>query len=68
MIRFFSFCHRVQTGSGAHLTSYPMVTGVSYPGGKATGREADDSPPSSAEVKNTWSFTSTPQTSSWRGV
>jgi hypothetical protein len=28
------------------------------------GREADHSPPSSAEVKNTWSYTSTPQYSS----
>jgi hypothetical protein len=29
---FFSLRHRVQTGSGAPLTSYPMGTG-----GKATG-------------------------------
>jgi hypothetical protein len=43
----------VQTGSGAHLASYPMGTGGSFPGGKARpGRDADHSPPSSAEVKN----------------
>jgi hypothetical protein len=43
----------VQTGSGAHPASYPMGTGGSFPGGKArSGRDADHSPPSSAEVKN----------------
>jgi hypothetical protein len=40
-----SFC--VHTGSGAHPASYPMGTG-----GKARPRrDADHSPPSSAEVK-----------------
>jgi hypothetical protein len=29
-------------------------------GVKRLGREADQSPPSSAEVKNAWSYTSTP--------
>jgi hypothetical protein len=43
----------VQTGSGAHPASYPMGTGGSLPRGKARpGRDADHSPPSSAEVKN----------------
>jgi hypothetical protein len=38
----------VQTGSGAHPASCPMG-----PGGKARpGRDADHSPPSSAEVVN----------------
>jgi hypothetical protein len=32
------------------------------------GREADHSLPSSAEVKNTWSCTSTPPVPSWRGA
>jgi len=32
--------------------SYPMGTRGSLPGGKGPGREADDSPPSSAEIKN----------------
>jgi hypothetical protein len=42
----------VQTGSGAHPASYPMGTGGPFPGGKARpGRDADHSPPSSAEVK-----------------
>jgi hypothetical protein len=30
-------------------------------GGEAAGREADHSPPSSAEAKNAWSYTFTPQ-------
>jgi hypothetical protein len=46
-------------GSGAHPTSCPMGTGALTPGVKRPGREDDYSPPSSAEVKNTWSYTST---------
>jgi hypothetical protein len=46
-----SFC--VQTGSGAHPASCTMATGGPFPGGKARqGRDADHSPPSSAEVVN----------------
>jgi hypothetical protein len=49
---FFSILS-VQTSSGAHPTSCPMGTGGHFPGGKAQpGRDADHSPPSSAEVKN----------------
>jgi hypothetical protein len=33
----FSLLHRVQNGSGAHIASYPVGTGGSFPGGKATG-------------------------------
>jgi hypothetical protein len=36
------------------------VTGALSLGVKRPGREADNSPPSSAEVKNGWSYTSTP--------
>jgi hypothetical protein len=49
----FFLLHVVQTGSGVHPTSYPMGTGV-----KGRGREADHSPPTSAEVKKTWNYTS----------
>jgi hypothetical protein len=43
----------VQTGSGAHPDSCTMGTGDPFPGGKARpGRDADHSPPSSAEVEN----------------
>jgi hypothetical protein len=60
----FSLHHRVQTGSGAHPASYPMGTRSSFTGGiKRPGREAEHSPPPSAEVKNAWSYTS-----SWRGA
>jgi hypothetical protein len=42
----------IQTGSGTHPASYAMGTRGSFPGGKARpGRDADHSPPSSAEVK-----------------
>jgi hypothetical protein len=36
------------------------VPGALSLGVKRPGREADQSPPSSAEVKNMWSYTSTP--------
>jgi hypothetical protein len=52
----FSLLHMVQTGSGVHRTSYKMGTG----GSKRQGREADHSPPTSADVKNMWIYTSTP--------
>jgi hypothetical protein len=42
------------TASGAHPASYPMGTGRCYLRLKRPGREADHSPPSSAEVKNAW--------------
>jgi hypothetical protein len=50
----------VQTGSGAHPTYYTMGTGGSFPGVNRPGREADHSPPTSAEVKEMWIYTSTP--------
>jgi hypothetical protein len=48
-----NFClhHRVQNGSEAHQASYPMGTRDTFMGVKQPGREADHSPPSSAEVK-----------------
>jgi len=61
MIEIFSFRHRVQNGSGAHPASYPMGTGGFYPGKKRPKREADHLPPCSVEVKNAWSYTTTPQ-------
>jgi hypothetical protein len=55
------FMHNfVQTGSGVHPTSYKMGNGGSFPGVKRKGREADHSPPASAEVKKMWIYTSTP--------
>jgi hypothetical protein len=63
----FSLRHRVQTASGAHPASYPVGTGEFFPGVKGTGREADHSSPSSAEVMNAWGITPFPHTFSWRG-
>jgi hypothetical protein len=49
----FSSSLRVQTGSAAHPASCTMGTGGPFPGSKARpGRDADHSPPSSAEVVN----------------
>jgi hypothetical protein len=49
----FSCSLCVQTGSGAHPASCTMGTGGPFPGGKAhPGRDADHSPPCSAEVVN----------------
>jgi hypothetical protein len=57
----FSLHHRVQNGSGAYPDSYPMGTTGYFLGEKWPGREFDHSPTSSAEVKNAWSYISTPQ-------
>jgi hypothetical protein len=67
----FSLHQHIQTGSGAHPASYPVGTRGSFAGVKRPVREADHSPPSSDLVprsKNDWSYTSTPNTPSWRGV
>jgi hypothetical protein len=66
----FSLQHRVQNGSGAHPAPYQMCTRGSLPGGKRPGRESAHSPPSSAEVKSAWCYTSTPQYAfmSWYSV
>jgi hypothetical protein len=49
----FSSSPCVQIGSGAHPASYLMGTGGPFPRGKERpGRDTDNSPPSSAEVKN----------------
>jgi len=52
---FFSLRLRFQTVAGAHPASCKMGNGGSFPEG-----EADHSFPSSAEVKNAWSYTYTP--------
>jgi hypothetical protein len=63
----FSSSLCVQTGSGAHPAYCPMGTGGPFPGGKARpGRDADHSPPSSAEVVNEWKlYVLSPQAPSW---
>jgi hypothetical protein len=58
-IQEFSLLHVVQTGSGVHPTSYPMSKGAFSLGVKRPRREADHSPPDSAEVRKMWIYTST---------
>jgi hypothetical protein len=60
----FSLLHKVQTGTQAYPTSYPMGTGSSFPGVKEHGREAGHSIASSNEVKNDRAITSHPYLSS----
>jgi hypothetical protein len=52
------FVH-VQTGPGAYPASCTMGIG-SFPRVKRPRRGADNPPPSSTEVTNEWSYTSTP--------
>jgi hypothetical protein len=54
------FLQVVRTGVGAHPASYPVHTWDSFLGIKLQGREADHSPPASAEVKKIWIYISTP--------
>jgi hypothetical protein len=64
-----SLHHRDQNGSGAHPASYPMGTRGSFPGIKRPEREADRSPPSSAEVKECVElYLHSRNTLSWRGA
>jgi hypothetical protein len=64
----FSSSLCVQTGSGAHPASCTMGTGGAFPGGKARpGRDADHSPPSSAEVEIELElYLLSPQAPPWR--
>jgi hypothetical protein len=64
----FSSSLCVQTGSGAHPAPCTMGTGGPFPGGKARpGRDADHSPPSSAEVVNELElYLLHPQAPPWR--
>jgi hypothetical protein len=59
MNEFFSLRHRVLTGCGENSASYPAITGAVSVEIKRLGRDAYHSPPSSIEVNNTWSYSST---------
>jgi hypothetical protein len=56
----FSLHHRVQNGSAPPHPPIQRVLGALSLGVKRPGTEADHSLPSSAQVKNAWSYTSTP--------
>jgi hypothetical protein len=66
--RDFSLLRTVQNFYGAPPASNPMGTGDSYIGVKQPGREADHSPPFSAEAKNSEAVFALPHTSSWLGA
>jgi hypothetical protein len=55
----FSLLQNVQNGSGAHPASCSVGAVVISLGIKRLGREVDHLFPSSDEVKNEWSYTST---------
>jgi hypothetical protein len=50
----------IQTAVGVHLASYPVATGVLDREYIGRGHDVHNSSPSSAEIKNEWSYTSTP--------
>jgi hypothetical protein len=54
--------------SGAHLATFPIGTGDLPPEVKRQGREADHSPPSSAEVKNGGAIPPLPHMFSWHSA
>jgi hypothetical protein len=64
----FSLFYSVQTGSGAHPASCPMITGCSFPGGKEVEYKVGHSPPFIAEIKNGGVIPPLTHTSSWRGA
>jgi hypothetical protein len=56
----FSLHHPIHSSSGAETASYPVGTRAHTSGVKQPEHETDHSPPSTPEVKNEWSYTSTP--------
>jgi hypothetical protein len=60
-LRIFLFATVSRPALGFTQPLTQCVPGALSLGVKWPGREADHSPPSSAEVKNEWSYTSTPQ-------
>ena len=60
---YFSLLQIIPSNSGARPTSDSMNKEILSPGVKGLEREADQSPQSSAEVKNEWSLPSVPPNS-----
>jgi hypothetical protein len=58
--RVFSPLHVVQTGSGTRPGSYPADIGPLSTGVKRPVRKTDQSTPTNAKVKNTWTYKSNP--------
>jgi hypothetical protein len=60
-IKELFFLHAFQIGTEDHTTSYLMITRGISPRVKRWGREAGQSPPTSAVVRNTQIYTATPK-------
>jgi hypothetical protein len=60
-MRIFLFTTVFRTALRPNQPPIPWVEGAFFPGVKRQGREADHSPPPSAEIKNAWSYTFTPR-------
>jgi hypothetical protein len=58
-MKFFLFATASRPALGPVQSAIQWVQEAHTPGIKLSGHEADHSPPSSAEVKNAWSCTST---------
>jgi hypothetical protein len=58
---FFLFAAASRPALGPTQPPIRRVPGALTPAVKRPGREVEHSPPSSAEVKNAWSYTSTPK-------
>jgi hypothetical protein len=65
-VKYFHFSISSRPTLGSTQLPIKMGTGGSFPGVKRQGREADHSPPTSAEVKKMCIYTSIPHTSSGR--
>jgi hypothetical protein len=63
-----SLVHNAETDAGSGTVCYAMGTEVVFPGSKRRGREADHSPPSSAEANNVATIFPLPHTPPGRGV
>jgi hypothetical protein len=61
-------CFHVKILTQKPLLPIQWVLGDLSPGVKQQGGEADHSPPTSAEVKKMWSYTSTPPYASWHSA
>jgi hypothetical protein len=60
-VGIFLFTTAFRTALGPTQPPIHLVPGALSVGVKRPGREADHSPPSTAEVKTAWSYTATPQ-------
>jgi hypothetical protein len=67
-VKNFLFSTSSRPALGSTHPPSQWIPGVLSPEIKRSGREADHPPPTSAEVKKMWLYTSTPHTSSWRSA